>query len=207
MNGRTGIGCAFVGELTALIDAKTLEVARAVVALLAPGLIFVFARSRLTTGRMDAPKDNLLSYITVSVAYYAVIFAVFPQIGLDFRGSWTVIVLVLPFALGILSGQDIRRGWSRGFFQVVGILPVHPIPTAWDWHFGKHEASWVIITLKSGETIGGWFGADSFASSAASGHDIFIERIYTIDPDDTWHEQSSSLLIGMDEIRSIEFLQ
>ena len=195
-----------MNDLAALVDPRTLETARAIIALMAPGLLFVFARSRFTTGRMDAPKDNIVWYFVVTVVYYAIVFGILPNLGLGWRGSWIFIVIIFPLALGIASGLDIQRGWSRKLFGSLGVVPVHPIPTAWDWHFGKHEASWVVITLQSGETIGGWYGAESFASSGASGYDMYIERIYHIGDDNSWHEQDSSLLIGSDEIRLVEFL-
>ncbi|MBB4287905.1 hypothetical protein GGD88_003672, partial [Roseospira goensis] len=53
------------------------------VAVLAPGFIILFIRSRFVTGDLPSVKEGALYYVLLSVVYYSVALPVFP--GLDFR--------------------------------------------------------------------------------------------------------------------------
>jgi hypothetical protein len=66
----------------------------------------------------------------------------------------------------------------------------------------------VLITLKDGSQIAGWFGKNSLASSELSERDIYLELVYKLE-DDAWQPvaRSAGILINAEEIRYIEFWQ
>ena len=85
---------------------------------------------------------------------------------------------------------------------------MHLVPTAWDYQFGRlREAHWVLVELKDGSRVAGFFGTRSFASSHPEERDIFIEQVYHIDEQDTWRPMKNGhgTLIAQGEIRSVDF--
>jgi Family of unknown function (DUF6338) len=65
----------------------------------------------------------------------------------------------------------------------------------------------VLVELKDGSTVAGFFGTRSFASADPEERDIFIEQVYHIDADSTWHPMKNGhgTLIAQGEIRSVDF--
>ncbi len=94
-------------------------------------------------------------------------------------GIALAVILILPALLGFLSGIARRCGLGR---KLVGYLHFrafeqHNIPSAWDHLFSGITPRWVIVTLKSGGRIHGFFGPDSFASSDPDERDLFISHV------------------------------
>lgn len=183
------------------------------VALLVPGMIILYVRSQFTTGKLSGLSNALLPYLTVSCVYYALVFpiATLPWVReLDYQDplGWTLLVFLGPVIFGALLGVDIQRNYTRGFLRRVGLNTVHAVPSAWDWKFNKvQQLKWVVVTLKDGSQIGGFFGEDSFASSEPAERDIYLERSYKIDDEESrWSfESEEGILIVGEEIKTIEF--
>lgn len=116
-----------------------------------------------------------------------------------------IVALIVAFVIGFTQ----QKGVIEHIFSRVGINKVHPIPTAWDYYFSKQQASWIVVTLRSGKVIYGLYAQQSFASSNPSERDLYIEKTYTLDDDMTWIEDSKSngILISKDEIEAIEFFK
>lgn len=181
-------------------------------ALLVPGMIILYVRSQFTTGKLGL-SNALLPYLTVSCVYYALVFPIanFPWIReLDYQDplGWTMLVFFGPVIFGALLGVDIQRNYTRGFLRKAGLNTVHAVPSAWDWKFNKvQQLKWVVVTLKDGTQIGGFFGEDSFASSEPAERDIYLERSYRIDNEESYwsFESEEGILIVGEEIKTIEF--
>lgn len=83
-----------------------------------------------------------------------------------------------------------------------------PYPTAWDAYFDKRLECFVLVHLKSGELLGGYFGAGSFASSFPNDGDIYVGAVYRIDESGCFGEPipfSRGFLIRKDEYSYLEF--
>jgi hypothetical protein len=52
-------------------DMKSVDNVYLVLGFLVPGLIIIFVRAQFTTGRIPPHKEALLTYLTLSVIYYA----------------------------------------------------------------------------------------------------------------------------------------
>ena len=84
------------------------------------------------------------------------------------------------------------------------------IPKSWDYHFGKEEPYWILLTLKDGKKIGGFFGTHSFASSFPAEEDLYIEELWVIDEEGKFVqpiENSGGCLIRRNDINFIEFFK
>lgn len=86
---------------------------------------------------------------------------------------------------------------------------IDPTPTAWDYWFHKTEPSFVVVTLKDGSQVHGWFGVNSFASSDPNERDLFIEKIYQKLDDGSMESapENYGIYISKDMIRQIEFIK
>ncbi|MDB9420596.1 DUF6338 family protein [Microcystis aeruginosa CS-563/04] len=123
--------------------------------------------------------------------------------------AFIIIIFISPVLIGLTLGyvnqkQLLERGLSSlGFKTITGF------PSAWDYSFSRiEEPVWVLITLKDGSQIAGWFGKNSLASSELSERDIYLELVYKLE-DDAWQPvaRSAGILINAEEIRYIEFWQ
>ena len=64
-----------------------------------------------------------------------------------------------------------------------------------------------MVHLKDDTVIYGWFGENSFVSTTPGNKDMFIEKVYNVDPK-KWKEikDLSGVYINADEIAFIEFM-
>ncbi len=135
-----------------------------VLAFLVPGLIALFVRSQFVTGRRPPHAATLLSYLTVSVIYYALALPFADSVmaiqepGYEKALAWFGLVFAGPALFGLLLGINIQKGPLRRFLRWCGLNPVHVMPTAWDWKFGGMRVQWVLVTLKDGTRFAGFCG-------------------------------------------------
>lgn len=124
---------------------------------------------------------------------------------------WFLIILVtvifatlIAIAIGLIKQKEILECVC----SCIGLRKIHPIPSAWDYSFSKQQASWVIVTLETGEVIYGKYSSNSFASSDPNERDLYLEKTYTLDQNKKWIEdpKSNGILISKDAIQAIEFL-
>ena len=183
-----------------------------VLGFLVPGFIVLVVRSQFLTGRSTSNWDTGLSYLTVSLIYYALIlpFLRFVQPMDEFSLGkslvWFIIVLVGPALFGALMGMVAQKDLLRSWLRRCGLNPLHAIDTAWDWKFLGLEEQWVLVTLKDGTRFAGFCGSESFISSDPAERDIYIQAIYDVGADDTWSSRGQNgVLIGPNQVRTIEF--
>jgi hypothetical protein len=124
---------------------------------------------------------------------------------------WIMLLLIVIIGgciVAILIAVMKKRGLLQKLLQRITGNSIHSVPTAWDYKFSKQEIAWVIVRLKSGSVVYGYYGEKSLTSSDSDLHDISIEKIYKIDADGIWHENNKSkgALISAEAIESIEFL-
>jgi len=194
-----------------MLEMKGVDQLSIIVAFVVPGLIALYCRAQFLTGRLPPVNEAVLASLALSLIYYGILI---PFIGAGISAtdprvtkfSWFSVVVVGPAIFGSFLGFWVQNGPLRRWLNLIGINPVHPIPTAWDWYFKKPHHRWIIITLKDGTTFGGRFGSDSFASSDPTERDVFVERIWNIDENGQWKDTGEKgLLIAHGEIRTLEF--
>lgn len=174
-----------------------------------PGIVIIYVRSQFLTGRMLSLKEGLITYIAVSLVYYAIVFPAWAlsgqPTGLTTSVSWFLIVLVGPAVAGLLLGLNARKGWLQKLVERFGISTVHPIGTAWDWRFSNINEYWVLAVLKDDTKWAGYLDTNSFISSDPSERDIYINQVYELDADNNWLPRTSGVWIAHGEIQSLEF--
>lgn len=193
-------------------DFQSLDNLYMILGFLVPGLIVLFVRSQFITGRRPPHATVLLSYLTVSIIYYALALPLVDLVqsiqepGYGKSLAWFGLVFVGPAIFGLFLGINIQKGLFRRFLKWIHLNPVHVMPTAWDWKFGGMGEQWVLVTLKDGTRFAGFCGEDSFMSSDPAERDIYIQWVYDIDDDNKWTPRGDNgVLITAGETSTIEF--
>lgn len=195
-------------------DMKDWANVQLVIALIVPGLIITYVRSRFSTGRMDKLSDSILAYLALTVAYYGIALPFVDPIlnmpaGWEKNLVWWSIVMIGPAIFGLLLGVGGQQGWIRWLAHKLHLNPVHDIPNSWDWRFSQTQnGAHIMVTLSDGSTAAGLFGRGSFASTDPAERDIYIQELMDV-PDDggPWTPQASKkgILIPAKEIRYVNF--
>lgn len=192
-------------------DLSSLDDFYRILGFLVPGLVVLFVRSQFVTGRRPPHSAAVLSYLTISVIYYALALPLL-HLALSTSGTWQSplawfsLIFVGPAGLGLLLGLNVQKNWLRRVLQRWHLSVVHPIPTAWDWKFGRSGYEWVLVTLKDGTRFGGFCGPESFMSSDPNERDLYIQWVYEIDGEGQWSASDErGLFIAAGEVRTIEF--
>lgn len=184
---------------------------------LIPGFVIDLTLSIFIPRKLEDLQVSLLRFLTFSCFNHAMwswlIYLIFftEQILLsDFFIAFSIFIIIFisPILIGVVLGYFNQKEWIKKILERLGLNTISVIPTSWDYKFNKiAEPVWLLVTLKDGSTVAGYFGTNSFASSINSERDLYIEEIYKIDNDGLWQKitPSSSVLIKGEEIKYIEY--
>ena len=84
------------------------------------------------------------------------------------------------------------------------------IPTAWDFFFDRRVPVFVLVQLRNGSMLGGYYGFQSYATSFPTEGDIYLETVYEVDEDGKFKEpidDSGGAIIRKDQYDLIEFFK
>src|SRR5215469_11576282 len=157
-----------------------------ILAVFVPGFIFDAVISRFVP-RHASPMRELvvLRLFTASAFNHAVcspviyllatgsLFAAW-QIGQ--AAMWLAIIFATPVLLALVVAWASQRGVLGWFAKWATLRSINPVPTGWDWIFGRTEPCYVLVTLRDGQQIAGFFGRQSMASSDRERKDLYLEK-------------------------------
>jgi len=82
-----------------------------------------------------------------------------------------------------------------------------PFPTSWDYFFNKREPLFILIHLKNGGLIGGYYGDNSYTTAYPNDGEIYLEAVYKVNKEGTFGkpiDETKGLLIRKDQYSYIE---
>lgn len=177
---------------------------------LIPGFVCMKTHAACTGAEAPDASKSIVDALAFSCLTYAI---ASPVIYLSWKHQWLksdFAPFVLWPSLLFMLPTTLALGWlwlrKRAWLQ--RLLP-HPVGKAWDYVFGGRRCYFVIITLDTGERIGGSYGENSFTSSGVHKEQIYIETVWEIDNAQGFierREHSCGMLIAHDRIRTIEFI-
>lgn len=117
--------------------------------------------------------------------------------------------ILVPIATALVFVVADQRRWVNKLADKVGIATVDPSPSGWDYFFSKRESVFVIVGLKDGSRVAGFFGPNSMASSDPAAKDIYLEEVFRLSGKDgePWEsvDRSRGILVPHSEIQFVEF--
>jgi hypothetical protein len=187
-------------------------------AVLVPGFVYNAVILKFVPLRQNNQKEfALLRFVTTTALIFAscswLIYLVEFNILFDPKSiwkafAWFFIIFCWPIGVALIHARIIQQDGLRELYRFLHLRPINPVPTGWDWIFGKLQPYFVIVTLTDGTEIAGYFGELSLASSDPDHKDIFLEKVYTIPENDgDWVEVARSGGIHIDggQIAYVEF--
>lgn len=183
---------------------------------LVPGFVWSSVLSMFVPRRTTTTEVRLLEFLALSCINHGIwawaLFLIFSTGFAHNSPVWTAgclggIMFVSPIALGLALGLARQKNALARLLERFGFRTIHPVPTAWDWHFGRRNPYWALVTLTNGSRVHGLFGFKSFAGDDPDQRDLYLEATFRRTNSGEWApvEHTGGVLIKADQIASIEF--
>lgn len=186
------------------------------IAFLVPGFILSSVLAMTFRRRSKTPSELLLQYLTLSCinhGFWSWLLVIMVS------GRWLqlypirtaflifLVVFVSPVVFGLIAKSLARNDHIQSGLAAIGFKVHRFIPTAWDYKFEQERPSWVVVRLKDGSIVYGFFGNFSFAGDDPEERDLYIEAVFRQGDSDHWQPvaDTEGILIKADEIATIEF--
>lgn len=116
--------------------------------------------------------------------------------------SFVLLLTVSPILLALSYVTIISSKWFRNHFDI-------QMPTAWDWYFSQRPNVFILVKLKNGSEIIGYFGENSYATSYPNEGTIYLEAVYQKSNDNTLEliNNNDGILILKDTFDTIELFK
>lgn len=176
---------------------------------LVPGFIAIKIYELLSPSRQVDSSKLVIDAVAYSCMNYAILLWPISVVeNSNIRQTHPNLYILFYVFVLFLAPVILVVGWKylREVEFIQRFVP-HPTQKPWDFVFGKRRCYWVIVTLKTGEKVGGMYGPSSFSSSAPAGEQIFLEEEWLLNAEGGFErkvEQSSGVIVTSD-ISMIEF--
>jgi hypothetical protein len=181
------------------------------IAFVVPGFVTLRAYELLSPTEYRASSERIVEAVSYSCINYA--FLIWPIIGVESHGydiSHPFLYALFYFFALLVFPVGLAFGWFRlRKLDFIRKTLGHPTDTAWEYFFEEQKAPcWVVITLKSGDQVGGYYGRKSFASGHPSPLQIYLEKAWEINECGGLEREltdTNGILVMHEEIRTMNF--
>jgi hypothetical protein len=182
------------------------------IAFVIPGFISIKFYDLVFPDGRGTMSDRLIDAIAYSSINYAILFYPIVMVessGLRESGGFLyyifyVFVFLLAPAIWVFAWKKMRLcKW------VTAAVP-HPTSKPWDFVFSQRHPYFIKIYLKNGSIIGGTYSEKSFASSAPSEEQIYLEETWKINENggfDRRKNGTAGVIVMASEIAYIELIE
>jgi hypothetical protein len=116
--------------------------------------------------------------------------------------------LVLPALSALAAWAWVNSGARSRWQRRLGINRVHRVATSWDFAFDSEQDLLLVITLKDGGRVAGYYGRRSHSGYGTKTRDLFLEERWEFTEDGAGLEGAAPGSIGIwvsaDEIVAVE---
>jgi Family of unknown function (DUF6338) len=188
-----------------------------IVAVFVPGFVFDAVLSKFVPRHSSTLRELVLLRLLTATAFnYAVCSPVIYLLvtGALFANSpwwqgltWSVVIFVVPIVLALIVAKASQKGFLALVARKLRLRSINPIPTGWDWIFSRTAPCYLLVTLRDGAEVAGYFGGQSMASSDRDRKDLYLERVFVVPARGPWRpiEPPSGIYIEGSQIAFIEF--
>lgn len=188
-----------------------------VIAIFVPGFIYDAVLSKFVPRHASALREFVLLRLFTATAfnyavcspliYLLVTGALFVNKPVAQSITWLGIIFASPILLALIVALASQNRLLNSFSRYLRLRPISPIPTGWDWIFGRTDPCYVLVTLRDGSEITGYFGTQSMASSVPTSRDLYLEQVFLVPSAGPWQAvpRSGGIYIDGSQITAIEF--
>ncbi len=122
-----------------------------------------------------------------------------------------VVLLVLPALAAVGAWTWMYSGWRRQVYRLSDRLNLqHRTPTSWDFSFDHGSDLLLVVELKDGSRVAGYYGRSSHSGYGTRTRDLFLEELWDVSANDgsisppPAERHSVGVWIDADEIRLVE---
>lgn len=159
------------------------------IAVVVPGVVAAKVYALLIPSDARKWSDDLIEIATYGFINYGLFFWAFhlTQTGSFPRAHpiWatliTLLLVTIPPALLALLAFKVRESWSTRVAVRLRVPVIEQEPTAWDYFFSERKPVMILAYLRSGDVVGGLYGARSNASAYPHPQQIYLEQIWELD--------------------------
>lgn len=194
-----------------------------------PGFVAVLLKERIYEVRgEESTFDRLLTVVYYSLLVYlpvALVVGVLSAVGavhqtdvVDFANGRSAIWLTALVALAVLlifpalsalaAAAWVRSDQRLTWQERLKINPVHRIPNSWDFAFDSEQDLLLVVTLRDGNRVAGYYGRRSHSGYGTRTRDLFLEERWDFNDDGTALEgpahRSVGVWVGADDIVAVE---
>jgi hypothetical protein len=197
-----------------------------------PGFVAVLLKERLYEVRgEESTFDRLLTTV-----YYSILVYLLPAVAVSvlsiggavdrdaltyfFEGNsplWLTglvafsLLLVIPALAALAAWRWMSSSLRALLYRRVGLLnPEHRTQTSWDFAFNHEQDLLLVVGLKDGSRVAGYYGPRSHSGYGTRTRDLFLEERWDISEDDgsisrpPVERHSVGIWIDSDEIRTVD---
>jgi hypothetical protein len=149
-----------------------------------PGLLSLVVYRARVPGPLLAWKDSFavaafctaLNYILLLPLTLIVLAGPTETTAVTYWAAAVAVFLIGPVMLPIAWSRVRNTSWMNRMF-------VAQYATAWDFYFLRRSPVFVLVHLKDGSRIGGYWGPGAYASLSPHAGDLYLSHVYQIDAD------------------------
>jgi hypothetical protein len=116
-------------------------------------------------------------------------------------------LFVIPVLTAVILPIVLRWLYNWSFLRY---YLLSPHPSAWDYYFSLRKRCFVLVHLKNGQLIGGYYGDNSFASAYPEKMSIYLEQMIYVDEEGRFGDyvkDSLGIIIDSDTFDYIEVFE
>ena len=152
-----------------------------------------------------------LTFSIINIALFAWVyhFIFLIQNRLMFFIVIVLFALISSIVIGLICAYIVQARLIDRCMNLIGIKTINSIPSSWDYFFSRQVTCFIIIKMKNGTIMAGYYGVNSFSSSSIDERDIYVEKGFYMDANGNWNKDDESIgfYVNSKDIDSIEFKQ
>jgi Family of unknown function (DUF6338) len=183
-----------------------------------PGFVAVLLKERIYEVRgEESTFDRLLTTVYYSLLIYllpGVAIAVLAAFGSieradleDFFNArsplWVIglvaimVLLLLPAAAALAAWGWVRSDWRLVWLARLKVKRTHRVPTSWDFAFDHEQDLLLVVTLRDGARVAGYYGRRSHSGYGTRTRDLYLEERWDFTDDGDQLERPAPGTLGV----------
>lgn len=181
-------------------------------AFIVPGFLSMRVYGLLLPGDEPSLKENVLEAFAFGILNFVVMYwAISLLLDQEFTPRSRLVnylLVVLTFLIAPMTWPVIVKIILRKLAEWNVVL--YGYRNAWDDFFLRREPCWIIVHLKDGRRLGGWYGDNSYAGLYPNSGHLSVEQLWRLDEQNKFVEpvpQSRGIILRPDDYHFVELFR